>query len=235
MGLVVVTLAVALCAGKLLGGNLTRLAGLPWRGWPLLAAAFLVELTGAVTSGWWYPASLALCAVLVLAFLVRNRAVPGVALVCLGLLLNAAVVAANGAMPVSRPAATSVGVDLRAVAAGADPRHEIAGAGTRLARLGDVLPVPWPGRGEVASPGDAVTALGLALLVVAGMRRAPVRYRPGLTAVRSGAPPWPASRPRIGATLVATEARRGTPMAKRSRKRKARAKNKANHGKKPNA
>ncbi len=203
MSLVVVSLALALGTGKLLGGSLTRLAGLPWRGWPLLAAALAVELTGSVTGGRWYAASLALGAAVMLAFLARNRAVPGVPLVCLGLLLNAAVVAANGAMPVSRPAAAAAGVDLREVAAGADPRHEISGTGTRMRGLGDVLPIPVPGRPEVASPGDAVTALGLALLVVAGMRRAPVRYRPGLTAVRRAVRrEVPSSRP-IGETLIA--------------------------------
>jgi hypothetical protein len=62
----------------------------------------------------------------------------------------------------------------------------MSGAGTRLHLLGDVVAVPLPGRPEVASPGDVAVSLGLALMVVAGMRRAPVRYQPGLTQRRTG-------------------------------------------------
>lgn len=175
-----VALVLALCLGKLAGGSLTRLAGMPLRGWPMLAAALAVEVAGSFTTGRWYASGLALSAAFVLAFLARNRTAPGVALVGLGLLLNATVVAANGAMPVSRNAAATAGVDVAAVAAGADPRHEVSGVGTRLPVLGDVLALPLPGRPEIVSPGDVVVAAGLALLVITGMRRAPLRYRPGL-------------------------------------------------------
>jgi hypothetical protein len=97
--------------------------------------------------------------------------VAGVPLVTLGLVLNAAVVAANGAMPVSIDAAFRAGVPTGDIAAGLDARHEIAGRGTVWRRLGDVIPVPLPARPEVVSPGDVLVAAGLAELVVVGMLR----------------------------------------------------------------
>lgn len=193
MGLVVVSLALSLAVGVALGGTLSRLAMLRFRGWPLLVGAVAVQvaaqLAGPFTSAAAYPVSSAISAALMLGFLGRNRGLPGVALVASGLLLNAGVIAANGAMPVSREAAAVAGIDRDSVrldseTAGANPRHEWASAGTRLPLLGDVLPVPLPIRPEVVSPGDAAVAAGLALLVVGGMRRAPVRYRPGLLAGR---------------------------------------------------
>ena len=56
-----------------------------------------------------------------------------------------------------------------AVPSRSDARHEIAGIGTRLRWLGDIVPVPLPVRPEVVSPGDVLVAAGLAELVVLGM------------------------------------------------------------------
>jgi Family of unknown function (DUF5317) len=186
VGLVAVSLVAALGVGALLGGSLRRLGTRRFGGWPLLLGALAVQLAGYLAGGASYTGSLIVSAALTLAFLALNRRLPGVALVSVGLLLNAVVVAANGAMPVSRPAAVAAGVSVSTVADGTDPHHEISGAGTRLHLLGDVVAVPLPGRPEVASPGDVAVSLGLALMVVAGMRRAPVRYQPGLTQRRTG-------------------------------------------------
>ena len=112
---------------------------------------------------------LALSAVLALMFCVGNAQVAGVTLVCLGLCSNAAVVGANGAMPVSIVAAYDARVPTLAIASGADARHEIAGDGTALSWLGDVVPVPLPVRPEVVSVGDVLVVAGLAELVVLGM------------------------------------------------------------------
>lgn len=180
MGLIAATLVAAYAAGALLGGNLPRLAALRLRSWRLLAAAAAAQLVGALLGGPWYAVGLAFSAAAMVGFLTRNRRLPGVPLIAGGLLLNAVVVLANGAMPVSAAAGRTAGVDLSAVTGGSDPRHELSGPDTRLRWLGDVLPVPLPVRPEVASPGDAAVCGGLALFIVAGMRRAPVRYRPGL-------------------------------------------------------
>lgn len=179
MGLVVVSLVMAAGLSALLGGRLRRLAALRLRNWPLLAAAAAAQFAASLAAGFGfpqaYPGGLALSAALALAFLAGNRHLPGIAFVAGGLLVNAAAVAANGAMPVSRSAAAAAGVDLPAVAAGQDPRHEIAGPGTRLSVLGDVVPLRFPIRSEVASPGDLAVALGLAMLTVGGMRGIPRR------------------------------------------------------------
>lgn len=196
MGLITVALVAALGVGALLGGSLSRLGAVRLRGWPLVGAAAVVQLAGALLPSRFYAAGLGLSALLALGFLGANRRFPGIALVAGGLLLNTAVVAANGAMPVSTAAAARAGVDIGAIAAGDDPRHELADRRTAGRALGDVVPVALPLRPEVASPGDVTVAVGLALLVVGGMRRAPLRYRPGLVATRR--PPAPRPPERMG-------------------------------------
>lgn len=172
MGLVVAVLVVALVVGTLARGRVVRLARLPLRGAWLVLLAVAAQVGGAVAGGVLYPLALVASALLVAAFLVRNRTLPGVPLVALGLLLNAAVVAANGAMPVSVAAAARAGVATGPLADAADGRHELAGPGTRLRPLGDVVPVRLPLRPEVVSPGDVLLAAGLGLLVLRGMRLA---------------------------------------------------------------
>ena len=214
VSLVVVVLAAALVLGWLTGGSLARLGSLPLRSLGLVAAALVAQLAGTLVGGPAHPLGLATSAALVVAFLVRNRGVRGTGLVALGLLANALVVVANGAMPVSQQAADRAGVDVLEVLVG-DRRHELEGPDTRLRALGDVVPVPLPLRPEVVSAGDVLVAAGLGQLVVVGMR--------GRTGPAGGC-----------ATLDAVVTRRST-MAKRGRKRRGRKKNAANHGKRPNA
>ena len=214
MSLVVVVLAVALLVGRLSGGSLERLGALPLRSLGLVGGALAAQLLGTLVGGPAYPVGLAVSAGLVVAFLARNRRVRGTGLVALGLLANAVVVTANGAMPVSPQAADRAGVGVLEALVG-DQRHELEGPRTRLRALGDVIPVPLPLRPEVVSAGDVLVAAGLGQLVVTGMRT----------------PTGPAG---ACATLEAVVTRRST-MAKRGRKRRARKKNAANHGKRPNA
>ena len=208
MSLVVVVLAVALVVGWATGGSLERLGSLELRSLRLVAAALAAQVLGTVIGGPVHAVGLALSAVLVLAFLARNRHAHGTGLVAVGLLANALVVAANGAMPVSPQAADRAGVGVLELLTG-DQRHELEGPDTRLRVLGDVVPVPLPWRPEVVSAGDVLVAAGLGQLVFLGMRTE-------------------------CATLVAVVPRRFT-MAKRGRKRRSRKKNAANHGKRPNA
>jgi hypothetical protein len=176
MGLAVVVLVAAAAVALLLGGRWQRLADLHLASRGLVLAAVLAQAGGAVVgiAGFAdprraYVIGLVLSAICALAFCVRNLRVPGVTLVCAGLLANAAVVAANGAMPVSIVAAYHARVPIAAISAGTDARHEIAGLGTRLRWLGDVVPLPLPLRPEVLSPGDVLVAAGLAELLVLGM------------------------------------------------------------------
>jgi hypothetical protein len=178
VGLAVIALVGAVAVGYALGGSWSRLTGLHLRWRRFVVAAVIAQLGGAAVGvlGYGDPrrayvvglAASALCAT---AFCVRNLRVAGVPLVTIGLISNAVVVAANGAMPVSVAAAARADVPVVDIAAGRDSRHEIAGDGTALRVLGDVIPVPLPVRSEVVSPGDALVASGLAELIVIGMLR----------------------------------------------------------------
>ena len=167
--LAVLCLLGALLLGRLGGGRFEHLGELPLRQSWLVVLGVVSQVLGAY--GGQYALGLLASAAAVGAFLLLNRSVAGIALVALGLLGNAAVVLANGAMPVSLHAATLAGVPFQDLLAGTDPRHEIADASSRLRPLGDVLPVALPPHPEVVSPGDVLVAAGLAQLVVTGMRR----------------------------------------------------------------
>lgn len=169
VALVILVLVAAVAVGVAAGGPLGS-GEEPVRGWPLLVLAVLAQAAGALFGIAGYQVGLLLSAVLAGLFLARNRRLPGVPLVALGLLLNALVVTANGAMPVSRYAAARAGVDFSAAAPASDARHEPADARTRLLLLGDVVPLALPPRREVVSLGDCLLAAGLALLVLRGVR-----------------------------------------------------------------
>lgn len=187
MTLAVVVLAVALALGWARGGSLDRLGGLPLRSRRLVVAALAVQLTGTVVGGPLYPVGLAVSALLVAWFLVRNRGIRGTGLVALGLVANALAVGANGAMPVSAEAAGRAGVGIGDLLVGDDGRHELADASTRLRPLGDEIPVPMPRRPEVVSIGDVLVAAGLGQLVALGMVAGTPQGRP-----RGAVPPLPA-------------------------------------------
>jgi hypothetical protein len=178
MGLALVALVGAVAVGWALGGSWSRLTALHlrWRG--LVVAAVVAQaggallgVLGAADPRHSYVAGLVVSALCASAFCARNLRVAGVPLITAGLLANAIVVLANGAMPVSIVAALRAGVPITEIAAGADARHEIAGTGTTWRTLGDVIPVPLPARPEVVSPGDCLVAAGLAELLVLGMIR----------------------------------------------------------------
>ena len=174
MALVTIALVLAAALGVALGGRPSALARVPLAGWGLLAAAACCQVGGSLLaraqdSSSAYEVGSIAAVLLLVAFLVRNSALPGVPLVALGLLLNVVAVAANGAMPVSQWAAERTGVDLSHIAAGLDARHKVADASTTLRPLTDVVPVPVPGFREVLSPGDVLVAAGLALLLVSAL------------------------------------------------------------------
>lgn len=113
---------------------------------------------------------------LVVAWIWHNRYRRGMPLVALGLVLNAVVIAANGAMPVSVEALRAAGLTEPESLTG---KHVLAGAGTRLPLLADVIPVR-PLR-TVISAGDVVLAAGVIPLVhdLMTQERASLRRRRG--------------------------------------------------------
>ena len=89
------------------------------------------------------------------------------AVILLGAALNVTVIAMNGRMPYSTTAARAAGQP----DGSATPKNAPADAGTRLAVLGDVIPIPP--LGKIVSPGDLLITLGAAATVAAAMRRRP--------------------------------------------------------------
>jgi uncharacterized protein DUF5317 len=166
--------------GRLRGGRVANLARLTPRWLPLVVVAAAAVTAARVSL---VPVGAARLMVvggyaLALAALVANLRLPWVGLACLGVALNAAVVAANGGrMPVSpavlRQAAAGV-----LIAGTTGPFYVVAGPGTPLALLGDTLPVVAGGVGAILSPGDALLALGIAATLQAGMRGGPRRQAP---------------------------------------------------------
>lgn len=185
----VIAVAGGLLLGLVSGGRLGRLAELPVRRGRLVAAAALAQLVGVgagrlgLSPGPAYAAGMTASAVFAVAFLLANRRLAGTGLVAAGLVANAAVLLANGAMPVSAYAAARSGAGAATVA---DGRHQPATAGTRLRPLGDVVAVPWPLRPEVVSPGDLLVAAGVAQLAFVGVRGRR-RRRAARSAVDAGA------------------------------------------------
>jgi hypothetical protein len=111
--------------------------------------------------------------------LYQNRHLKSLYLVLVGLLLNTAVIFANGGhMPVSAEALERVGLGdfVPVVQAKGDAVHALLDETTRLPFLGDVIPLP-PLR-KVVSPGDLFILLGIGGVVVEGALKS---SRPRLT------------------------------------------------------
>lgn len=130
-----------------------------------------------------YVTSLILLAV----FTWINRHAPGVALIGLGLLLNALVIASNGGqMPVDPQPLAAIGSLEEAREAASDSRwssFSVMHEGTRLAFLGDHLLVPMPLRDPVIlSLGDLAIAAGILLFFLVIPGRTPSPQPPRLDA-----------------------------------------------------
>lgn len=104
--------------------------------------------------------------VLIALFFWLNRGLPGSLIAAIGFAMNAIVITANGAMPVSRRAAEMAGmVDELPVGL----KHEWMGQDTLLPWMGDVIPVPV--LHSVVSAGDVVLAAGIAWFVYSSATR----------------------------------------------------------------
>ncbi|WP_230204756.1 DUF5317 domain-containing protein [Parafrankia elaeagni] len=130
------------------------------------------RLVGPLHSPAWILASAGL-----LAFALTNSRLPGLPLLCAGVILNAVVISANGGdMPVSEWGADRAGVPVEDIRS--SDFHTVADSGTSLRLLSDILPLPTPAAPAVVSLGDVLMAAGLGLF--GGV--APVRARRTLQA-----------------------------------------------------
>ena len=81
-------------------------------------------------------------------------------LIAAGLLLNVVVVVLNFAMPVSVDAAARAGLTPPTCASATTRSTSAIGPHTRLADLGDTIPVALPMQPQVVSPGDVLSPQG---------------------------------------------------------------------------
>lgn len=179
----VVAVVAGALAGALAGGRPGNLAGLSWRRPWLVWVALGAQLVPAVLPDRWrgpVGAAVALggAGVLVWWVTLQHRAPRGVRVglwvAVAGLGLNAAVMAPNGGMPVSATALEDAGFPPGTdVTDGNLYKHVPADDDTVLAPLGDVIGLRVGPFAEVLSPGDLVLAVGLAMVVAAGMTGAP--------------------------------------------------------------
>ena len=175
MELALFVAVVAALAGLLRGGSLERLANTHFRASALLIAGIGIQVLFSFWSPEWMTddfglGALVLSNLLVLAFILVNRTLPGVLIAGMGLVLNLLVISANGAMPVSEDAAHAAGAERLEISEEA-LKHVRLDDDTQLGFLGDVIPVPWPGM--VLSIGDIVLAAGIAVLAYVQTRSGP--------------------------------------------------------------
>lgn len=165
---VVVAVGAALAAG----GALRNVPREPPRRWWLVPLAVVVLATATVL-----PVLTVVALVALVAFAVSNLRMMGMAVVLVGLVLNLAVIVANGAMPVDPAAVVAAGLadedDMEMLALGAARRWQQPG--DRISALGDVVPVA--ALGEVVSFGDLILAAGLADVSFRLLRPARIRSR----------------------------------------------------------
>lgn len=185
MSFVLLVLVLAVAVSYARGGRLTRVAAAPlhapwllFLGVGLQVAVDLLAVRGVLgdagTLGW---SGLLLSQLLVVGFLAVNWHLPGIVLVAGGLLLNAVVIAANGAMPVDPAAIRALGLDGATVPPG---KHTLMTPDTHLPWLADIWALP-PLR-SIISVGDVVIAAGLLPVTHALMTHRPPAERRGRAA-----------------------------------------------------
>lgn len=184
MVLTLLLIIIGVIAGLARGGKVGNLSGLevtaPW----LVFGGLAIQIGSEITATLFYPELgrqggmivLGVAYAMLITFVALNRRWPGVALIGAGLLMNFAVIVANGAMPVAIEAIEAAGGDASDIESlSGDIKHQPMGPDTRLRVLGDVIPLP--GLKQVVSVGDALLGAGVMLLVEKLVRYSPRRSK----------------------------------------------------------
>ncbi len=175
----------AVAIGWAMKGRLSGLAQLRLQWIWLIVTGLAVQVVamGYVGRSWLLvganrPAIIVATYVLVLVGLARNWRVPGMAVIALGFAMNFAAIAANGGqMPVTRETIEASGQGWLVTGVGeGQPVYQskdvlLPKDQTRLWALTDIFVTPPPVRRAV-SFGDFVTFAGVALIIIAAMRKA---------------------------------------------------------------
>jgi hypothetical protein len=174
MKLIAAALVIAIAVGYLAGGRLSNLATLDVRWAPLALVGLILQLIN--PPGSWPLVLLLVSFVALSVFAIKNARVVGFPIILLGVSLNFLVIGLNGGMPVSEHALEASGqqdtIDGLTNDADSYVKHHLAGEETLLF-LGDVIPLAPP-IAQAISLGDIFTYGGVAVVIVAGMRRRPV-------------------------------------------------------------
>jgi uncharacterized protein DUF5317 len=166
---------IGIAVGYLLGGRLERLATLRLRWAPLALSGLAVQI--AIFSdpigrlvGDAAPAIYVASTAAVLAAVLRNLDIPGIALIAVGASCNLAAILANGGyMPADPAALASVG------GPGTGATNSIVVAEPALRPLTDVFAIPsWMPFANVFSIGDVLIGIGIAATMGLAMRGRPV-------------------------------------------------------------
>ncbi|HEV8572027.1 MAG TPA: DUF5317 domain-containing protein [Actinomycetota bacterium] len=192
MLLLAAILGIGLLLGWGFGGRLRNLGTVRIHLWPLALVGLVLQVVPvprlAGTAQALLPVGVVLLSYAVLLFFVAvNWWLRGFLVIGVGLLLNAAVIAANLGMPVSEYAVRQSGQaeSIDELTSADDPKHHLSGEGDVLLPLADVIPVGSPFN-IVVSVGDVVSYVGAAVFLAAAMlgsadrrSRSPGRPVPG--------------------------------------------------------
>ncbi len=167
---------IGIVAGLLAGGKLDRLAGLRLRWAPLVVLGLVVQValfSGPVGTalGDAAPAVYVASTAVVLIAILRDVAVPGIAVIAIGAASNLAAIVANGGYMPADPAALASVVELAP-----GYTNSVVASDPALRPLTDLyaLPAAFP-FANVFSVGDALIGLGVVATIVMAMRAGPVR------------------------------------------------------------
>jgi hypothetical protein len=170
--IVVACIVIGLVLRLATGRRLQVLAQAKLRGEALLllllvaqAVLPLVQLTGSAARVAFYVWLATFPCMIAVAWL--NRGQPGMPILGIGLLLNLAVIASNGGMPVFEAALQTAKASSQALVIPAGDFVHVAGSATTiLPWLADGIPLPGPAWLRlVASPGDLLLLAGIVALV----------------------------------------------------------------------
>lgn len=167
--LAIVALVLGISLGLASGGSFAHMRDLKIRGESWILALFAIQ---ALARGVLLPslgsfgiAIWATCTLVLLVLVSREFARPGMAVAALGMGLNALVILLNGGMPVVQPPMFTAEETLAAIAESSG-FYVLADERTLLPVLGDVLPAA----NGLASIGDVLLAVGIAVLITYSMQ-----------------------------------------------------------------
>jgi hypothetical protein len=170
--------AVGVAFGLLRGGSIDGLLEARPRWWGLLASGFVLHATAEAAD---IPGAISLSIAgmfLLIIALMANAAIRGALVAALGVSLNLLVLVINGAVPARFEALVEAGIVDQGIARSrvTSVGHllELESADSRLADLGDVIPIGV--LSSVISIGDLITFSGV-ILIVSGLIAAKPRNR----------------------------------------------------------